>query len=152
MKSIMETHSVASVLNSALSNTTAYKKTFIGILIVEDEDFVREAAAEILRSCGYRVHAARNFTEAVELFHRYSDQLKLLLTDIVIPGRNGRELVNVLRGFSPQLKVLYISGYSENMITRQAALEANACYIPKPFSSHSLLKAIEIALGKDDSA
>jgi DNA-binding NtrC family response regulator len=68
------------------------------------------------------------------------------VSDIVIPGRNGRELVKALREFSPGLKVLYISGYSENVVTRQAALDANSHYVAKPFSLRSLLEAIEIAL------
>lgn len=121
-------------------------KTRAGILIVEDEEFVREAASEILESCGYRVFKACSFEDAVQTFHRNSDQVELLVADIIIPGRNGRELVKVLREVSPGLKVLYISGYSENVVTHQAALDGNSHYVAKPFSLRSLLEAIETAL------
>jgi DNA-binding NtrC family response regulator len=121
-------------------------KTLAGILVVEDEEFVREAASEILESCGYRVFKACSFEDAVQTFQRNSDHVELLVSDIVIPGRNGRELVKALREFSPGLKVLYISGYSENVVTRQAALDGNSHYVAKPFSLRSLLEAIEIAL------
>ncbi len=66
-------------------------KTRAGILIVEDEEFVREAASEILESCGYRVFKACSFEDGVQTFQRNSDQVELLVADIIIPGRNGRD-------------------------------------------------------------
>jgi CheY-like chemotaxis protein len=117
-----------------------------GILVVEDEEFVREAASEILESCGYQVFKACSFEDAVQTFQRNSEDVELVVADIIIPGRNGRELVKVLRELSPGLKVLYISGYSENAVARQAALDGNSHYVAKPFSLGSLLKAIETAL------
>jgi DNA-binding NtrC family response regulator len=121
-------------------------KTRAGILIVEDEEFLREAASEILESCGYRVFKACSFEDGVQTFQRNWDQVELLVADIIIPGRNGRELVKTLREISPGLRVLYISGYSENVVTRQAALDGNSHYVAKPFSLRALLEAIEIAL------
>ncbi|HEY1802283.1 MAG TPA: response regulator [Terriglobales bacterium] len=121
-------------------------KTRAGILVVEDEEFVREAASEILESCGYRVFKACSFEDAIQTFQYNSDHVELLVADIIIPGRNGRELVKVLRELSPGLKVLYISGYSENVVTRHAALDGNSHYVAKPFSLRSLLEAIETAL------
>ncbi len=116
---------------------------------MEDEEFVREAASEILESCGYRVFKACSFEDAIQTFQRNSDHVELLVADIIIPGRNGCELVKVLRELSPGLKVLYISGYSENVVTRQAALDGNSHYVAKPFSLRSLLEAIEMALEVD---
>jgi two-component system, cell cycle sensor histidine kinase and response regulator CckA len=115
----------------------------IGILLVEDDDFVRQAALEILESAGYCVFSARNYSEAVSIFQRNSQKIKLLLTDVIIPGNDGRQLGRALREHSPELKVLYVSGYSENVITRQIAFDANDHYIAKPFSLQSLIEAVE---------
>lgn len=121
------------------------KKPGAGILLVEDDEFVREAASEILESCGYRVFKARNSAQAIGIFHQYSEQVELLVSDVVIPGKNGRELSRALRELSPELKVLYVSGYSENAMTRQTALEANSHFVAKPFSLKSLLEAVDQA-------
>lgn len=144
---IMQPNQVPSNIEPKLSpNLFPVGKTRAGILVVEDEEFVREAASEILESCGYRVFKARSFEDAVQTFQRNLGLVELLVADIIIPGRNGRELVRVLREISPSLKVLYISGYSENVVTRQATLDCNSHYVAKPFSLRSLLEAIEAAL------
>lgn len=144
---IIQPNQATSNIEAKLSpNLLLAGKTRAGILVVEDEEFVREAASEILESCGYRVFKACSFEDAVQIFQGNSHHVELLVTDIVIPGRNGRELVKVLRESSPGLKVLYISGYSENAVTRQPALDGNSHYIAKPFSLRSLLEAIETAL------
>src|SRR6185437_3127886 len=138
---------IASGIEARFSpNLSLAEKNRAGILVVEDEEFVRDAASEILESSGYRVFKARSFEDAVKTFHCNSGQVKLLVADIVIPGRNGRELVKVLREYSPGLKVLYISGYSENVVTRQAELDDNSHYVAKPFSLRSLLETIETLL------
>ena len=80
------------------------------ILLVEDEDFVREAAFQILQAAGYRVLKARNAAEALRMFHQYGREIELLLTDIVIPGRNGGELAHDLKAMHQGLKIIFISG------------------------------------------
>jgi len=93
------------------------------ILLVEDEAFLREVTCEILESAGYRVLKTRNAAEATSAFGEYKSIVRLLLTDVVLPGQNGRDLANDLRSVSPKLKILFISGYPENVVTRHGIQE-----------------------------
>jgi CheY-like chemotaxis protein len=80
------------------------------ILLVEDETFLRDVTSDILESSGYRVLKARNAEEAISAFQRYKTIVKLLLTDVVLPGQNGRDLANDLRSIRPNLRTIFISG------------------------------------------
>ena len=80
------------------------------VLLVEDESFLREVTCEILESAGYRVLKTRNAKEAISAFKEYKSIVRLLLTDVVLPGDNGRDLANELRGVCPKLKIIFISG------------------------------------------
>ena len=117
-----------------------------GILIVEDEEFVREAAAEMLEAHGYEVFKADNFAEALKVFRDNSSRINLLLTDVIIPGRNGCELGKVLRQLTQQIKIIYISGYSRNMIAQKVSPDSHSHFIAKPFSSEQLLAAVKAVL------
>jgi CheY-like chemotaxis protein len=81
------------------------------ILLVEDESFLREVTCEILESAGYRVLKARTATEAISVFDECRTIVRLLLTDVVLPGQNGRDLATDLRNVSPKLKIIFTSGY-----------------------------------------
>jgi two-component system, cell cycle sensor histidine kinase and response regulator CckA len=105
---------------------------------VEDEAFLREVTCEILESAGYRVLKTRNASEAASSFHEYKSIVRLLLTDVVLPGQNGRDLANELRSVCPKLKILFISGYPENVVTRHGIQEDGMFYLSKPFSLQSL--------------
>ncbi|HEY1465117.1 MAG TPA: response regulator [Terriglobales bacterium] len=117
-----------------------------GVLIVEDEEFVREAATELLEAHGYNIFKASNFAEALRIFRENGSQIHLLLTDVIIPGQNGYELGKVLRQLSQQLKVLYISGYSQKAVAEKIMLDSNSYFVAKPFSSEKLLTAVRAAL------
>ena len=93
------------------------------ILLVEDESFLREVTCEILESVGYRVLKARTAAEAISAFDEYKTIVRLLLTDVVLPGQNGRDLATDLRSVSPKLKIIFTSGYPENVVTRQGLQE-----------------------------
>ncbi len=80
------------------------------ILLVEDEAFVRDVTCEILQSMGYQVLKARNAIEAMCAFHQHQEEVRLLITDVVMPGQNGRDLAQQLRALRPDLKALFISG------------------------------------------
>ncbi len=116
------------------------------ILVVEDEDFVREVTCEVLLSAGYRVLRARTAPEAVRLFPRNGEKLQLLLTDVVLPGRSGRALAQELGAISPGMKTIFISGYPENEIVEQDMKAPGAFYLPKPFSVEMLLDRVRMAL------
>ena len=113
------------------------------ILFVEDEAFVREVTGEVLRAAGYRVLTATNTTAAARAYHLRHADVDLLLTDVVLPGESGRTLARKLKRSSPALKVLFVSGYAEQMRPQQAGSEA--C-LAKPFSVGELLRKVRQVL------
>jgi two-component system, cell cycle sensor histidine kinase and response regulator CckA len=113
------------------------------ILLVEDEEFVREMAAGILEIAGHRVFQASNGAEAMGLFERYREIIDLLVTDVVLPGNDGHSLAKEMRASSPELKVMFISGYAEKLISRRCHELSADVYLPKPFSAHLFLEKIE---------
>jgi two-component system, cell cycle sensor histidine kinase and response regulator CckA len=116
------------------------------ILLVEDDAFVCDVAYEVLRSAGYRVLAARNAATAVRAFRSHTDRVQLLLTDVVLPDRDGCDLALELGTSESGLKAIFISGYSENCITRKGIRHPGWFYLPKPFSALSLLRRVKEAL------
>lgn len=104
------------------------------ILLVEDEEFVREVAIEVLRTAGYRVLSAKNAAEALQLYDDAGHDIDLLLTDVILPGENGRALAERLRRENPLLPVLLETGYAEQMVR-----ETGEQCLAKPFSSDDLL-------------
>jgi DNA-binding NtrC family response regulator len=122
------------------------KRLMPTILLVEDEAFVRQAACEILCSAGYRVLPARNAADAVTAFRGHAHEVRLLLTDVVLPDRNGCDLAEELVTVRSDVKAIFISGYPENCITRDGVQRPGWFYLPKPFSTASLLQKIEEAL------
>jgi CheY-like chemotaxis protein len=113
------------------------------ILFVEDETFVRNVTSEILRTAGYVVLAARTASEALAIYDEHHGELDLLLTDVILPGESGYALARKLRPEVPELAVLFITGYAEQMDGSE--LERSAC-LPKPFSTGELLRKIRETL------
>jgi CheY-like chemotaxis protein len=115
------------------------------ILLVEDEAFVRRVTAEVLESAGYILVIAGTATEALEACRRYSAPVDLLVTDVVMPGMNGRELAGEFKTLCPHAQVLLMSGYPQQL----ASLELSACprkYLAKPFSAGVLLRRVREVL------
>jgi PAS domain S-box-containing protein len=112
------------------------------VLVVEDEDGVRNLACRLLAAAGYRVLSAANGVEAVRVSGRHAGEIDLVLTDVIMPGLNGRELAERLRGDDPDIKVLFMSGYTGNAL---AACEGMRL-MPKPFSGPVLTRAVRDAL------
>lgn len=107
------------------------------ILLVDDEDELRNAAAEYLEDCGYRVLKARAADEAVELAARFPEKISLVVTDLVLPGGSGRTLVEHIRRAHPETGVLVISGYADDAVTRHGFLSSTS-FLQKPFTLQSL--------------
>ena len=116
------------------------------VLVVEDEPAVREVTVRCLRSGGYRVLVARDGQEALEIAARELGRLHLLVTDVVMPGMDGRALANELRRDHLALRVLYVSGYSEEVIAKRGVLEPGVELLPKPFTPSSLLARVRAVL------
>ena len=122
------------------------------ILLVEDEGFVREVTCEILELAGYEVLKARNGAEARRVFQQCGENTQLLLTDVVLPDENGRDLATYLKTIHPGFKTIFISGYPENTISRNGLQPGGVFYLPKPFSVESLMRKVKEVLAEETSA
>jgi signal transduction histidine kinase/CheY-like chemotaxis protein len=116
------------------------------ILLVEDEEAVRGLASRILQKQGYRVLAAQHGREALDIATKEAGIIHLVLTDIVMPGMNGRGLVERLCGIRPTIKSLYMSGYTDDDIVRRGFVEPSRSFLQKPFTSDGLLQTVRKVL------
>ncbi len=116
------------------------------VLLVEDEAAVRDVTREQLESLGYRVIACADAAEALAASARHREALHLLLTDVVMPGMNGRELAARLRITRPGLRVLFTSGYGEDVIARHGVLEPGVLLLQKPYALPRLAGLVRTAL------
>jgi len=114
------------------------------ILLVEDEDFVRDMHTEILKNYGYKVFKASDGEEALEIFKEHKDKIRLVLTDIVMPKKNGWDLLQDIRKINQGIKVILISGYSQVLSDKSMLLNNNETYfIQKPISPDNLILKIK---------
>ena len=118
------------------------------ILIVEDEDLVRTITTKILKLQGYRIIQASTPAEALLISEQYTQPIHLLLTDIIMPQMTGRVLAERLLKISPALKVLYMSGYTDDEIIQNAVMDSALEFIQKPFSPSNLTKKVRQILDK----
>jgi len=116
------------------------------VLVVEDEAGLRELIPRLLRRQGYTVHVAANADDAQRLFNTYP--IDVLLTDVVMPGASGPELTARLTAQRPGLKVLYMSGYTEDAIVHHGVLEPDIAFLHKPFTSDSLSRKLREVLDR----
>ncbi|MEA3021102.1 MAG: hypothetical protein QOI47_2626, partial [Actinomycetota bacterium] len=116
------------------------------VLLIEDEDIVREPARRMLERHGYTVHAAADAEEGLAIVRAHPGTIDLLLTDVVMPGRSGRELAEEMVELRPATKVLFMSGYSQDVMVQQAVLDEDVNLIEKPFSSQDLLRRVRDVL------
>jgi signal transduction histidine kinase len=116
------------------------------ILLVEDDEFLRATAREMLELYGYRVVDARHPGEALLLAERRAEQLDLLLTDVVMPQMNGPELANRVGALRPRIKTLFMSGYADDPAFQQAGLPPGVALLRKPFSADVLAHKVREVL------
>jgi PAS domain S-box-containing protein len=136
--------------SKALSTvTTEAPKGSEAVLVVEDENSVREIVNRVLSGKGYRVLMASDGSEGLRISGEYNGPIDLLLTDLVMPKMGGRELATRLEAERAGMKVLFMSGYTEDAISHQGVLEAGLSFIQKPFTTVALLRKVrEVLDGK----
>ena len=117
------------------------------LLIVEDQADVRRLELSILKANGYRLLQAENAEQALGLSASYAGKIDLLVTDVIMPGLNGRQLADRLVADRPGLKVLYTSGYTADVIALQGCVEPRMEYLPKPFGAAQLSAKVREVLG-----
>ena len=116
------------------------------VLVVEDEEQVRNLAEKVLEGYGYQVLAAKDGREALELLREHEGPIHLMLTDVVMPGMSGRELAERLKGTRPEMKVIYMSGYTDNAIVHHGILDNGIAFIQKPFKPRDLARKLRVVL------
>ena len=112
------------------------------ILLVEDEEGVRGAVREILQRSGYKVLEAPSPGEALLISEEHTGLIHLMLTDVVMPRMSGPELAQRLKSWHPEMKVLYVSGYTDNAIVHHGVLDPGLAFLSKPFSMENLLQRV----------
>jgi CheY-like chemotaxis protein len=117
------------------------------VLLVEDEPFVREATCRILQSAGFDVLPAEDARGALRIYEDRGRKIDLLMSDLVLPGRSGRQLGHDLRRTSPLIPILLTSGYLEPGCDVET-LEARTYYLPKPYSRADLVEKMDQILGE----
>jgi two-component system cell cycle sensor histidine kinase/response regulator CckA len=118
------------------------------ILLVEDDEMVRKLVNEVLDNEGYRLLEAANGVAALSICAQYEEPIHLLLTDVVMPEMSGRELANRLAAVRPELKVLYMSGYTDDVIVHHGVLDEGTEFIQKPFTPDVLARKIREVLDR----
>jgi two-component system, cell cycle sensor histidine kinase and response regulator CckA len=116
------------------------------ILLVEDEGGMRDLAQLVLEASGYKVLSTRNGGEAVQVCHEYADAIHLLFTDVVMPKMSGRQLTDLLVPSRPSMKVLYMSGYTDDTMVRHGIQHAETNFLPKPFTPVALAQKVREVL------
>jgi PAS domain S-box-containing protein len=119
------------------------------ILLVEDDQQVRELTRMILSSSGYTVLVAENRAALAKICAEYAEEIELLLTDVVMPGISGREAAGMVTARWPEVKVLYMSGYTENSIIHHGVLDTETFFLPKPFTPSALTSKVRGVLEQE---
>jgi len=122
------------------------------VLLVEDEDAIRQLGEKLLANLGFKVIAASTPSRAIDLAEKHAGPIDLLVTDVVMPEMNGRDLAAEIRSLYPNLKILFMSGYTANVIAHHGVLEEGVNFLQKPFSKQDLASMIGRVLGDRDGS
>jgi two-component system, cell cycle sensor histidine kinase and response regulator CckA len=122
------------------------------ILLVEDEEAVRSLSRHVLQSCGYKLLEAANGREAMQVGERIREPIHLIVTDVVMPEMGGRELVDQFLVHHPETRVLYVSGYTEDVVIRHGVMHANVAFMHKPFTTSALAQKVREVLDEEPAS
>lgn len=118
------------------------------VLLVEDEPSILNMGRSMLEKFGYNVLTAEKPNEALQLAEEYGRSIQLLITDVVMPEMNGRDLALQIAEYNPDLKILYMSGYTADVVSHHGILDEDVLFIQKPFSLRDLAEKVREALEK----
>jgi two-component system, cell cycle sensor histidine kinase and response regulator CckA len=121
------------------------------VLLVEDEESVRQLVRDTLASKGYHVIEAPNGEAGLKISHEHRGNIEVLITDVVMPGMGGRELAKRVAAERPDIKVLFLSGYTEDAIIHEGVLEPGTAFLQKPFTLQMLSRKVREVLRGDAS-
>ncbi|HEX6881560.1 MAG TPA: response regulator [Terriglobales bacterium] len=128
------------------SDIQALHRTTRTILLVEDEDFVRNVTRDVLELNGWNVLEATDAESALHVYREHANSIDLLLTDVVMPGQSGLEFASSLLVSHPNLSVVFMSGYTDNPVVRAGFSDPRMHYLQKPFSLDALTAKIQHVL------
>jgi CheY-like chemotaxis protein len=115
------------------------------VLVVEDDPMVRRSAVRILAGHGYDVVDAESGPDAIRQATSRDERISVVLTDVVMPGMSGRELVEALRADHPSIAAVFMSGYTDDEVMRRGHYNGDLAFLAKPFTSEALLQAVATA-------
>jgi len=113
------------------------------ILLADDEDIVRGFVRAALQAEGYRVFEASDGAEAIHIANLFADTIELLLTDVVLPKKDGKQVAKEVNLLRPETRVLFMSGYHVDTLVRHGALQAGVDFLQKPFSIKALTSKVQ---------
>ena len=116
------------------------------ILLVDDEETVRRFSSRVLSKHGFEVVSASSGHEALDAAGNHGDRIDLLMTDVMMPGMNGRQLAEILLARQPSLRVLFMSGYAEDVLATNVGLVPGAAFLSKPFKPKALVTKVREVL------
>jgi CheY-like chemotaxis protein len=122
------------------------------ILLVEDAESLRHLAARFLTGRGFKVLSAGDAKQAIELASKHGARIQLLLTDVIMPGQNGRVLAERLMSSCPHIKVLYMSGYTDSLLAGHGILGSESHLLHKPFTENVLIRKVRDVLDSDSKS
>ncbi|MEA2609227.1 MAG: hypothetical protein QOJ75_1470, partial [Chloroflexota bacterium] len=122
------------------------------ILLAEDDDSVRQLAMTLLERAGYHVIATPDAESAMAAAAAHTGPIDLLLTDVIMPGANGRELANQFAVTHPDARILFMSGYADDVLSAQGVLDPNVAFLEKPFLPADLARKVRQVLDEPPAA
>jgi len=120
------------------------------VFIVEDDDVLRKFVQEVLQSYGYRLLVAENGEDALRVCKEHDGQIDLMITDVVMPKMGGREAAERLQPLYPRMKVIYMSGYTDDAIVHHGVLEPGLNFLEKPFTPEGLARKVRETLESEN--